>query len=347
MALTPEQRDKLVKLGQLETFKNLADETYQGKILSESINGLNATTVEEALAELVTVAGTSDVSFEKLDLPNAGKLATYRFTKGSGANAQTMEIDIEKDLMRAIVGFVTITEDGGHYYDGQEEVSSAQGVTSAGIYLKSYELDAAGQSTGVVKYADASLVIEYLTLGNQEGKAVTLNITNNAITADIANGAIQKAHLSQELQDAIDLAATALQEHQDISGKLDRSEIIKNGVFDISNTNENGTVARILNEADGGGIFLTDGTSNVKSFVGVNEGGANGGPYAQIYAIDKDSKVGTRMNTTANGIFYSKGRNSSTFTAADEIATKGDIEAGIGTLEFATDEQIRALFGLE
>ena len=150
----------------------------------------------------------SNINFEKLATAN-----TYRFTKGTGAGQTTMDIDIEKDKIRAIVGFVTITETDGKYYDGANEVGAAAGVTKAGIYLKSNELDAEGNETGVEKYADASAVIEYLTLGDQTGKVVTLAITaNNKITADIADKAIAKGKLDSGVQDSLNLADSALQD---------------------------------------------------------------------------------------------------------------------------------------
>ena len=83
--------------------------------------------------------------------------------------------------------------------------------------------------------------------------------------------------------------------------------------------------ALVFNESDGGGVQFEhkDGTN---SFVGVNDGGGDNGLAAQIYAIDKTTNVGTRINVTENGIYYTKGKSSYTQqTAADEIATKGDI----------------------
>lgn len=172
-----------------------------------------ATNVEDALIELATQNANSDVTFEELQTPTSGKLKTYRFTKGTGASAQVMDIDIEKDKMRAIVGFVTITEgtgaDAGKYFDGATEVGSADGVTHAGVYLKSNEIDASGVATGVVKYADAGAVIEYLTVGDQTGKMVTLYIDQNShtITADIADNTLTEAKLVTALQNKIDGAA--------------------------------------------------------------------------------------------------------------------------------------------
>ena len=84
----------------------------------------------------------------------------------------------------------------------------------------------------------------------------------------------------------------------------------------------------IFNESDGGGAKFehTDGTI---SFVGVNDGGESG-LAAQIYALKKNDNnkyVGTRINITKNGAYYTNGADSITFNAGDEIATKKDIQA--------------------
>lgn len=196
--------ESIIRMQQLAYFKAQLDNLFQTKDLSSAIEGLTATTVEGAIAELLTKATGDEISFEKLVTPNTGKAATYRFTKGSGAGQTSLDIDIEKDQVRAILGFVTITEDGGKYYDGGTEVGAADGVTGAGIYLKSQEL-ADGVATGVNKYVDASAVIEYITLGNQTGKVVTLALDpeTHQLTADIGNGAITMDKLAQGIQDIL------------------------------------------------------------------------------------------------------------------------------------------------
>lgn len=83
----------------------------------------------------------------------------------------------------------------------------------------------------------------------------------------------------------------------------------------------------VWNEASGGGAKFehTDGTW---SFVGVNDGGENG-LAAQIYAVKKNENnkyVGTRINVTKNGIYYTNGNDSMAYTAGDEIATKKDVQ---------------------
>ena len=87
--------------------------------------------------------------------------------------------------------------------------------------------------------------------------------------------------------------------------------------------------ALVFNESDGGGAKFEhiDGTW---SFVGVNDGGENG-ITGQLYSVKQEGGkyVGTRLNMTSNGFFYLPNSNSSAYTAADEIATKGDIDDAI------------------
>ena len=82
--------------------------------------------------------------------------------------------------------------------------------------------------------------------------------------------------------------------------------------------------AYVWNESDGGGVRFenNDGT---KSFIGCNDEGA-GGIAAQIYAKNGTTNVGTRINVTTTGIYYTNGKTNGSFTAGDEIATKKDVQ---------------------
>ena len=178
-----------------------------------SFNGGVKTNVGSALAELATAQSNDAITFEVLTTPNTGKLKTYRFTKGTGAGATTMDIDLEKDMLNGTFELVTITEgtdeNAGKYFDGATEVTASQGVTKAGVFMK-YNSNAAGD-TPAYSYADMTGLVEYLTLGNQTGKVVTLNIVDHQITADIADGAITKAKLAQGVQDSLNAADSAYQ----------------------------------------------------------------------------------------------------------------------------------------
>ena len=184
-----------------------------------SFNSGAKTDVGAALVELANKANSDAVTFEVLQSPNTGKLKTYRFTKGTGAGATTMDIDIEKDLLNGTFELVTIVEgtgaDAGKYFDGATEVGSAQGVTGAGVYMK-YNSNAASDSPSF-SYADMSSCIEYLTVGTQTGKVVTLDIDaqTHTITADIADGAIGKGKLATDVQTSLGKADSAYQKPND------------------------------------------------------------------------------------------------------------------------------------
>lgn len=124
-----------------------------------------------------------------------------------------------------------------------------------------------------------------------------------------------------------------LSEHQDISGKLDKSEVFSNGVFTTINTNKNGTTAKIWNESDGGGTQIIDGKSNVQAYTGVHEGSDGSNIYVQTYAVNKSSKLGTRININPDGAYYTKNKTTYTWNEADEIVTKKDLEDLISRIE--------------
>ena len=123
-----------------------------------------------------------------------------------------------------------------------------------------------------------------------------------------------------------------LSEHQDISGKIDRTELFKNGLFTTKNTNSRGNVSQLWNESDGGGVIFDDNTSSVKSFVGVNEGSRDEDIYVQIYSKTKSTNNGVRLNFNPTGAYYTVG-SSKTYTSADELVTKRDLEDIISRIE--------------
>ena len=86
----------------------------------------------------------------------------------------------------------------------------------------------------------------------------------------------------------------------------------------------------VWNEASGGGAKFEH-VSGVNSFVGVNEGGETG-ITGQLYTVKKvDGKnVGTRLNMTLNGFYYTK-TDSAAYTAGDELATLKDLGEGAGS----------------
>jgi len=178
--------------------------------VADSSNVFTGANVEAVLKELYDSHVADDVTFEKLVTPTTGKLASYKFTKGTGAGATEMVIDIEKDLMNDTLELVTITESGGKYYDGETEVTAADGVTSAGVYMK-YNTAPHGD-TPVYKYANMAGVIEYITVPQDQSTAmVVLTLdANHVLSAAIRDGSIPKAKLDQAVQNVLDAAPQKL-----------------------------------------------------------------------------------------------------------------------------------------
>ena len=99
----------------------------------------------------------------------------------------------------------------------------------------------------------------------------------------------------------------------------------------------NGKTAIVFNEEDGGGSIYE--TSDLKSFVGVNDGGdVSTGVHVQIYSKSKADNKGARLNVNPTGIFYSVG-TSAEITPEKELAVKGDIPSieGLATTEQLND----------
>jgi len=99
-----------------------------------------------------------------------------------------------------------------------------------------------------------------------------------------------------------------------------------NGHFYTKLTNPQEGYALLFNESDGGGSQVFDKTANTLSYVGANldegHGADTGAVNIQIYSVDKTSKIGARLNTASNGIFYTNGKANASYTVDDEIVTK-------------------------
>ena len=96
------------------------------------------------------------------------------------------------------------------------------------------------------------------------------------------------------------------------------------------------------NESSGGGCQVKNTNANIISFIGVNNGQNDRDIWAQFYAkfindADGQTKnLGTRVNFTNHGVYYTKDKTSGDYTADDELVTKSTtnvLEARIAALE--------------
>ena len=123
------------------------------------------------------------------------------------------------------------------------------------------------------------------------------------------------------------LEASIQQNADDISAL--QTEVAKKVDKVVDGTNGKSLV---FNESDGGGAKFehNDGTN---SFVGVNDGGASG-LAGQLYVVNKDTKVGTRLNMSSEGFFYTNGKSNASYNADDELVTKKDIKGIEGGMHY-------------
>ena len=168
---------------------------YSAGDLAFSSNNFQADNVGAALEELYTAVGNAN-SAAAVTISTAttstGMLRSYTFTQ-NGSTIGT--IDIPKDYVNNIVGIVT-----------------QDGSGNTGIFLK-VNTAPTGAETPVYEYIDASGLVEYLQLGDQTGKMVTLSISNDhKITADIADGTLTKTKLDSTVQASLGKADSALQD---------------------------------------------------------------------------------------------------------------------------------------
>lgn len=103
----------------------------------------------------------------------------------------------------------------------------------------------------------------------------------------------------------------------------------------------------VWNESSGGGVMFTNKDLKIKAFLGVNDGGQSGGIWAQFYAKNTETNIGTRVNFSDTGVFYTKNQANGSFTADDEIITKKDLNAAIGEIQPPVDNDAAEIDALK
>lgn len=166
---------------------------------------------------------------------------------------------------------------------------------------------------------------------SQDNKIAAANVaTINKVKTEVVADAV-KENLNVQSMNALttdDELADALKSY------VKTSDIFKNGYFYTKKDNNDGSYALLWNESDGGGSQYYNKTADMLSYVGVNDGNADG-IAVQIYSKYKDGtgentvrNSGVRINVNPNGAYYTKGTDTTATggSADNEIAVKGDIE---------------------
>lgn len=113
-----------------------------------------------------------------------------------------------------------------------------------------------------------------------------------------------------------------------------------NGYFYSKYTKNDGSYALVFNESDGGGVQFYNKSLNSLQFVGVNDG--SDGVYTQIYAKNKTTNIGARLASSPSGMFYTNGKANGSYTANDELITKGNLNDAVSVKANSADVYTKA-----
>lgn len=151
--------------------------------------------------------------------------STYAIKQGT---TEIFKINVAKDMV--VSDGEVITADG-------TENTTSDGNTSAGLISgKMYIKLALANSTKLLYIPVDALYDDYTFNDTDE---IDFTESGNVVSAEIKTGSIAKSKLSSGVQASLDLADSALQSHQDISGKADKVASATNGNFAGLDTNGN------------------------------------------------------------------------------------------------------------
>ena len=177
------------------------------------------------------------------------------------------------------------------------------------------------------------------TLSTNIGNLLDLKADKSEVStldANIALALADKANVST----VTDLANTT---NTELGKKADKTDLFKNGVFNTGWTDTDGsTHSFIAEKGDFGGIFSYNAGNNTSSYVGLNKSPANFTDVdVQLYAKDKTSNIGTRVNlSSTHGLYYLKNSTNLGFPAGREVAVKDDIPDVSGYITAAEAQQL-------
>ena len=202
------------------------------------------------------------------------------------------------------------------------EASSQASATSAS--------EAATSAETAITTANNANTTATSALGTASEAKSTATLAKEAVDTNTAAIQAQNTRL-----DGIDGEITALQtagyiKSSQLSGLVAVDGVNVTSAKHIIPTTKNGTKtaeAIIWNERSGGGVQVVDYEHNKKSFIGVNLGAEFADIWAQFYAVDTSTNIGTRMNMTDHGVYIVEDKNTYTYTSDDKVVTRKELKA--------------------
>ena len=289
-------------------------------------------TEHQDISGLATKAEVNAALEEKADKSEIPSLEGYA-TK-SEVNA-ALENKADKADIPVVPTVVSAFENDAHYLTEHQDISNLASKDE----LEAVEAQIPDVSAALEPYALKTELPD--TTGLASKAEVNAALENKADKAEIP--------VVPTVVSAFENDANYLTQHQDISNLATKQEVADGDASVLNNVlgkmwnkgtdcfytkkTINGKTALLFNESDGGGSIYE--TSELKSFVGVNDGGdVSTGVHVQIYSKSKADNKGARLNVNPTGIFYGVG-TSAVISPETELAVKGDIPSveGLATTE--------------
>lgn len=222
----------------------------------------NLTALDTQLKAASDAAAAQSYTIAAQATPETGFAATYVLQKGGVDVSGSAKINIPKDMVVESGSVVDITFSENKLWDGAtdvtEKIKGTGGTATAadaGKYVKLVIANAAStalyinakdlvdtytaeqNATQVQLAIDANNVISATIVA---GSVTATELAANAVeTAKIKDGNVTYEKLSATVQASLDKADTALQSHQDISGKADKVASATSGNFAGLDSNGN------------------------------------------------------------------------------------------------------------
>lgn len=219
--------------------------------------------------------------------------------------------------------------------DSAEAKAQAQAAADAAAQVVS-DLEANAQADAQVKAQVEANVEAIQANASKATQALDAIAANSEADAEVralaeANKNLIEANAEADAQ----LATKVGNIEQDYVSKTDTKNAFKaQSLYNLVTykyTDTDGSYSQVWNETSGGGLMYYDKTSDIKSFIGVNNGRESDDIWAQFYAKVVATNIGTRMNFTNHGVYMTIDKANGSYTEDDLLVTKKDIASFVST----------------
>lgn len=234
-------------------------------------------------------------------------------------------------------------------YATKDELSTLSGKVDELEELKA-DVTAVNENAEYIRANAANLeTLNTAVASLEEIKANATAVQANAdrIEANLANITTNTEAVSAlttrvgTLENAGHLTASTLPSHLSGLVAVDGTNVTNAKHQIISKSNNKNVTAMLWNEKSGGGTMMKNEDAGKVSFIGVNNGAADGDEiWVQAYAKKISGNVGVRMTLTTDKMYYTKNQSNGSFTDNDEIVTVKDLPIVPDVSGFATKEEV-------